>query len=132
MKSTELMEGNIVRDELTGEWMVVAEIRPVPGQKTMVGFEVIDRSKYPLPKGWKAEPIPLNREILQMAGFTMKVKDGHTEWFITIDEDREVVMLSATPYSLPYIPSMPHIKYLHQLQNLVLIVTDTQLQIKRP
>jgi hypothetical protein len=126
----ELMHGNLLRDKLTGEWLRVEEVKHVPGENPLIGFEVINRSKFPLPDGWQAEGILLTRDIMERCGFKMEVKNGRTEYTLIIDDSREVVMYAMNPYSLPYIPHMPHVKYLHQVQNLVQIMCNHTLTVK--
>lgn len=129
MQASEFMLGNICRDALTGEWLRVEEIKHIPGQNHRIGFEVINRYKFPLPDGWYAEAIPINRDIMKRAGFEMHIEDGHVEYRLNLDGEAELVLYARTPYSLPYIPSMPHIKYLHQVQNLSILMANHVLKI---
>lgn len=64
MNATELRIANLVKDELTGEFMKISDL-----SENKITAEVIDRSKYPLPLGWKIVPIPITEEILSMYGF---------------------------------------------------------------
>lgn len=129
----DLMIGNIFRDALTGEWLRVDVITRNKEGNHSVGFDVINRDKFPLPNGWYAQPVPLNRDVLtKMCGFEIKIGGTHTEYLLKIDEERDVVIFARTPYSVPGIPGMPHIKYLHQVQNLVLNMANTVLKITLP
>lgn len=65
MQISGLRIGNFLVDSLTGELLKVIEIKES-------GFttSVIDRSKFPLPKGWQAKSIPLTKDWVSKFGFT--------------------------------------------------------------
>lgn len=128
---TDLMVDNICHDVLTGEWLRVDEIIRSKEGKHNVGFEVINRDKFPLPAGWHAQPIPLSKAILEMAGFEMKIEDRRTVYTLRSAGERIIDLFGISPYSIPYVAGLPHIQYLHQLQNIVYLVSNIKLKITR-
>jgi hypothetical protein len=115
----ELRIGNLCRDRLTGTLLAVEKLT-----KLDVFYYVVDRSKYPLPVSWQAEPIPLTAELLEKCG--CKLRDGYIKnyplYSITSQNGKEQIQITG------YI-SLPQIKYLHQLQNLYFALTGEELEI---
>ena len=73
MKAENLRLGNLAQDQ-DGNELIVIELRnhPAEEKKSNISFTVVDRSKFPLPNGWKAEPIPLTEQWLARFGFEKK------------------------------------------------------------
>ena len=119
MTAKELRIGNLAQDQ-NGNILKCCELN-----KISCGFEVIDRSKFPLPFGWKAEPIPLTEEWLVRAGFekaidsNLWVNDSYYQ--LTFNSQ-----IGASLYEDEYwIKS--NIIYLHSLQNLYFALTGEEL-----
>lgn len=128
IKANELRIGNLFQDQ-NENLLKVSEIN----EENQV-FKVVDRTKFPLPNGWKAEPIPLTEEILLKCGFEKKDesyvfganKQHRLRWINKITGfEHRIVSLSynVAIYDL-------HIKYLHQLQNLYFALTGEELKIE--
>jgi len=63
MNAKDYRIGNYLHDNKTGAILIVDEI-PKENDKTVLGLLVVDRSKYPLPPGWQAEPITITAKML--------------------------------------------------------------------
>lgn len=121
IRPTDLRIGNYVMNAVSGEWMIVDEIGET------VGAILINRDKYPLPKGWRMEYIPLTPEIIERCifeyGFHVTYnKESYKEhskavfWFQRIEGYGE--------------PVTKQVVYLHKLQNIYYEHTDCELEIK--
>ena len=137
MEVRELRIGNILHDQ-NSNYLRVTDI-------TQKGFTtyVIDRSKYPLPKGWKVEPVPITEEILLKCGF-IKSDSGNyhahidTNETVLIDymhlyigEEEKYFSIEDIYRNEVYIFSGNQTpKYLHQLQNLYYFLTQKELNIE--
>ena len=89
-------------------------------------FTVVDRSKFPLPKGWKAEPIPLTEEWLLKFGFDSKTlifRNGN--FTMTWGNGGDYIDFQTIAGSY-----MIHVAHVHQLQNLYFALTGEELEIK--
>lgn len=122
MKTKEFRIGNYARNKATHELLEIVELN-----EEGIAFYVVDRSKYPLPKGWQAEPIPLTKEWLLKFAFSFYEKlsgligfelDG---WFLTEEFEFMILGLSI---------SLSKLKYVHQLQNLYFALEEKELIIK--
>lgn len=74
-------------------------------------------------------PIPLTPEILEELGF---IKRKKTEYYIVSDKDAGTILIVnviANEYSLSCFPVA--FKYVHQLQNIIHSLTNTELQWNR-
>lgn len=119
IQAKELRIGNILKDKLTGALLRVDELT-IEGK---IVTYVIDRSKYPLPKGWQITPVEISEEILLKCGFEKKVnyvkgmtiKDG-----IAFFDDNEFGHDKEDEIEC---------KHLHQLQNLYYSLTGQELTI---
>lgn len=87
-----------------------------------VVWMVVDRSKYPLPDGWKAEPIPLTEEWRIKLG----LRNGWTGHFYFYSFEGSKLEAFYRTNGSKDIP----IKYVHQLQNLYFALTGEELTIK--
>ena len=126
IQPSHLRIGNYVMDSASGEWMTVDEI----GES--VGAVLLNRDKYPLPKGWQMEYIPLTPDILEICGFE---KD---EIFFVAKEFFKIMATSEEPYCFEFeynsedvYPKKAELKYLHELQNLAFALTGKELKIKQ-
>ncbi|MBO9671946.1 MAG: hypothetical protein J7577_00765 [Sphingobacteriaceae bacterium] len=104
MKATELRIGNLLRDKLTGAILRVDELN---SEGKIVTY-VIDRSKYPLPKGWQLDYIPLTEDVFNKC---VHGQDSY-ETFKRKQSSLGDCLI-----------------YLHQLQNLVFFTTGKELEI---
>lgn len=127
----ELRLGNIVCDKVSGEWMIVDEI----GES--VGAVLINRDKYPLPKGWEMSPIPLSPEILEAAGFKKHeafTYDYYYRVFLQTDtkgcEQQSKISIGRNGTEV-FINNrwLCEVKYLHTLQNLFLSISGQELTV---
>jgi len=84
MKSTDFRIGNFAQDQ-NGNLLKVYSLT-----EEHVYYFVVDRSKFPLPEGWKAEPIPITKDWLRKLGFSNKYSEncyivdfgGNNEFFV--------------------------------------------------
>jgi len=118
MKASDLRIGNLVNDQ-NGNLLKVIGL--TTESKSLY---VVDRSKFPLPKGWKDEPIPLTEEWLKRFGFENTSSFG-TEYY---DKGKLVICQED---GLDYIEDLTNvnIKHVHQLQNLYHALTGEELKI---
>ena len=104
-----------------------------------VMYKVLDRNKYPLPDGWKAEPIPLTEEwllkfdlnngffpLLQNRDTSGTMKQLEIE-FNGIGDISLWIVDDEADLSLYH--NIEHqVKYVHQLQNLYFSLTGQELK----
>lgn len=76
MNTSEFRIGNLMQDELTGSLLRIIELT-----EDNVVTHVIDRSKFPLPDGWKMVPIQVTCDWLLKFGF---VKDVFNSFNLSI------------------------------------------------
>ena len=138
MKITEFRIGNLLQCQSDNLLMV----SNLDIQGDTIGFDVIDRSKFPLPDGWKASGIPLTKEILKRAGFSEK---GYRYGFIGIDINSGGVTTDfvltypgvlgpfqkyfAFDFEVGRLPKFVQFEYLHQLQNFFFVMTGEELTV---
>ena len=136
MKSTELRLGNYLWCKRNNAVMKVEEL----GLDDHILCYVLDRTKFPLALGWKAEPIPLTVEWLVKFGFQVRESSTCDEWYIGFNEVTHDWLFSITWLDEPELihsPNAPfyrngahHIFFVHQLQNLYFAITGEELTIK--
>lgn len=119
IKVAELRLGNYCYDSLTGEWLRVIAL-----STDNVTTSVINREKFPLPDGWKAEPIQLTEDILLKFGFENSVAYKKNGLKIGLDGDDII----HGQYSVIFEDTLVKVKYLHQLQNLYYALTGDELE----
>ncbi|WP_347216678.1 hypothetical protein [Chryseobacterium sp.] len=133
MDSKEYRIGNLLRDKVSKTILEVIKLT-----KDDVVTYVIDRSKFPLKKGWGLEPIPLNEEWLLKFDFD-KITNDEEEIFyqkgyvrISIDEyeDGWFNFRKRTPSQLWKDNLVTQIKFVHELQNLYLLIEKEELNIR--
>ena len=119
MKANELRIGNLAIDMFTKELLICCGIYCEPnGSNAKIEFSVLDRTKYPLPNGWKAEPIRLTEEWLLKFGYDLITENhyaisGHLIWIcndLFICDKNGIIL-----------------KHVHQLQNLYFALTNEEL-----
>lgn len=113
MKPTDLRIGNLATDK-EGNLLRVCGLND-----DRVDFTVIDRSKFPLPKGWKAEPIPLTKLIFIEFGFKKIGVNYELEGFV-------IWTLRSGEFVFRGINDII-IKSVHQLQNLYYRIKQKEL-----
>lgn len=128
MKASELRIGNLAQDNLTKEILICCGLEcDTDGKNSIITFSVLDRKKYPLPNGWKAEPIPLTEEWLLRLGFEKHSLNPY--WFnkgiicISIVHKVELISWDRQIFKLDI-----EINHVHQLQNLYFALTNTELE----
>lgn len=109
MKPHELRIGNLLCDEVSGEWMIVEEIG------TTIGAKVINRNKFPLPDGWRMAPIRLTAEIMGRCGFERNRLNHAAEIW---QKGCLSFRVFSAEITLEDWNGECKIEYLHQLQNL--------------
>ena len=127
INKNELRLGNFVMDVIISkEWMIVDEIGET------VGATVINREKYPLPKGWQMGPIALNEDILGKCGFEPYNDDGLLRCIGMESFTLQNRYLSENGFDAKLWNEdiMPIVTSLHQLQNLYYALTGEELTIK--
>jgi hypothetical protein len=120
MKANELRVGNLLQDKLTKSYLLVTGL--INGN---IETTVIDRSVFPLPDGWEAEPIPLTPEILVKAGSV----NGKLNKFYVSGNGNLTVEGYEADYNGLYIGNIKNI-YVHQFQNLYFASTGDELNIE--
>ena len=135
MKATEFRLTNLAQDKLTGEILICSGTScESDGRDSQIWFTVLDRSKYPLPEGWQAQPIPLTEDWLLKFGFKetfqnkdsgyieLKLWDGKNLFEVDIDDESTLFYLNNN--------RVGNIKYVHQLQNLYFALTAKELKLR--
>ena len=142
MKAKEYRLGNLAKDALTNETLICCGLNcDTDGKNTQINYSVIDRSKYPLPNGWRAEPIPLNKDWLLKFGFKRYAKEYvyyiKVDCYLTIVVDGDDFSISLLDFDIEdygersdYITPNLSTKHVHQLQNLYFALTGEELEIK--
>ncbi len=123
MKAEELRIGNLLQDKVSNTLLKVIELT----EKDVITY-VIDRSKFPLQKGWGLQPIPLTEEWLLMFGAekiyaSLYDFEGYEFGYFSFTEDGLIIVFQSQQLCEP-------IKYVHQLQNLYFALTGEELTIK--
>lgn len=118
MEAKELRIGNFAEDQ-NGNLLKVVSLN-----ETDILFKVVDRSKFPLPNGWQAEPIPITEEWLVKFGFERinEREFRHTEYFYNLERGWFGI---CEGIGMEIVFDM---KYVHQLQNLYFALTGNELQ----
>jgi hypothetical protein len=123
LNPTQFMVGNFIKDEVSGELMVVSELK-----RDEVVAVLVDRSKYPLSKGWSMAPVPLTEEWVIKFGLEKIEHSNYNEWgdesFFIIDER------GAGKWHHYSSPGTFYFQWVHQLQNLYFALTGTELTLK--
>jgi hypothetical protein len=128
MKATELRIGNLAYDKVSKELLIVCGLNcDSDGKNSKIEFSVLDRSKYPLPDGWSAEPIPLNEQWLLNFGFE---KNIYTELFKKNGHQIDLSVIKCLFYLTETADWYKEIEYVHQLQNLYHALTGEELTLK--
>ena len=135
IKICDLRIGNYLQDKVTGAYLKVTGL-----SESNIETYVIDRSKFPLPDGWKLDPIPLMPEVLEKCGFE---KQSKYEYSIEINPFGKLLIIGIYDSGIsPMIVELPElstentvsiclhsIQYLHQLMNLFYSLTGTELAV---
>jgi hypothetical protein len=121
MKANELRLGNLLQDKVTKSFLIVTDL-----SESAITTKVIDRTNYPLPDGWQAEPIYLTPEILGKAGFVyVSDKTFESKKFdIWVSEANGKYTFTGRP------DGGLLIEFTHQLQNLIFALTGEELNIQ--
>ena len=114
MKVSELRVGNLIQWESTGDIESVIDIKTLRLKNPIINNIHIKDCK----------PIPLTEEWLLKFGFVSNpYQDRYENEFIHVEcnKTRGITEL--------WIERMPHIKYVHQLQNLYFALTGQELEL---
>lgn len=114
MRSTELRIGNLFQDQ-NRFLLEVAELT----EENQV-FKVVDRSKFPLPDGWQAEPIPITEEWLVKFRFE-KVGRFYRRGAITAEVCNNFCRLCLCGKFIT------NVEFVHSLQNLYFCLSKKEL-----
>jgi hypothetical protein len=141
MKSNELRIGNLVQDQ-NGNLLKVIGL--TTESKSLY---VVDRSKFPLPQGWKDEPIPLTEDWLLKFGFEGVDYVCPENGFITKNESFEleidtysrIIIESDFSFGIESLDRKSDVIFkndildsVHRLQNLYFALTGQELEITTP
>lgn len=113
MNPKELRIGNYAQDELSKAILEVVELK-----ENDIVTSVIDRSMFPLKKGWKLGLIPLTEEWLLKLGFKYSEETECYHYYNLILNKQMVVM---------DIDTHVYLKSVHQLQNLYFAITSLEI-----
>jgi len=119
MKTNEVRVGNLLQDMKSGTIVLVSEIT-----ENTIAVEVIDRSKYPLPIGWKCGEIKLTEEWLLRFGFEKAAGQYFQNFCVLQYFDSELRLTTHQDHCLSI-----QIKFVHQLQNLYFALTGEELTL---
>lgn len=128
MKVNDFRIGNLLQTQ-DGDLLAVTELAL---EKDQIGLFVLDRSKFPLPDGWKAGPINLTELWLEKLGFKNVGLSGNVfehKKQIGIDS-RFVVEVAGYEFFAQInfeVCQFGELKYVHQLQNLYYAITGHEL-----
>ena len=127
MNANQLMLDNYLQDSVSKTILKVIEILP-----NTFSTYVIDRTKFPLKKGWKAEPIPLTKKWLLDFGF----KQNELTFSLANDEYSITIFfcdLWKFQYETPLeSASLVNDFKVHELQNLYYSLTGRFLKLVEP
>ena len=135
IKINELRIGNYLQNEIDKSLLVVCGLR-----ENEIMTTVSERSKYPLPIGWKAQPIPLTEEWLLKFGFNPAKSTPILGWYFIDTGKFEFEILFGVQrldgkrdgkYKV-YVCNnyLCDIFYIHDLQNLYFALTGEELTMK--
>lgn len=128
-QANEFRIGNLVKHPHADAWMKVLEI----GQ-TCVSIGVYKIEDVLRPED--IAPIPITAKILEKCGFEKgsNIFDLPNEFFISYNAAGLYLQVEKEKeFKSDYVCErllLPHIKYLHQLQNLVFLLTGKELEYK--
>ena len=125
MKAKKFRIGNLAKDNLTNETLICCGLNcDTDGKNIQITFAVMDRSKYPLPNGWKAEEIKITNEWLKKLGFEHDL-DSNTFSLkpITLYKQDGIFWCDILWDSID-------VKSVDELQNLFFALTRTELELK--
>lgn len=133
MEMNEFRLGNLVRDQ-QGNVMKVIEIT-----KESTIFYLLDRTKFPLPKGWQACPIELSKNIFSnIKGFQILKENSAGLQYAFLENnvfnlDLQITHFTSGNMKGKFFRNGKEIKYLHKLQNLYFELMDsTELEFIKP
>ena len=120
MRVEDLRIGNYMQDNRDGNLLMVLRLeRKAPDSShSSMGYHVVDRSKYPLKKGYLAEPIPLTEEWLIKFGFKRLGVDTFYLGSVKVHHRKRGFVL-ARRYGI--------INHVHQLQNIYFALLQKEL-----
>lgn len=124
MNARELRIGNYLQNGVSKELLKVIEVK----QDGIITY-VEDRDRFPLEQGWYAEPIPLTEEWFIKFGW--RTRDGSwyqcpfEYWNYDMQRKELTIHESSDGDSFNI-----KIEYVHQLQNVVFILTGRELEYK--
>lgn len=128
MLHKEVMLGNILQDNNKLSFLQVDQII-----ETGFSCKVLDRSVYPLKRGWKAVGVEITKEILLSIGFYNKNGSVYYTELNNYSEIRFVINEGPLMCAVSHmgVSTIIPVKYLHQLQNLYFILTGEKLDVSK-
>ncbi len=120
IKINELRIGNYLQNEIDKSLLVVCGLR-----ENEIMTTVSERSKSPLPIGWKAQPIPLTEEWLNK----FKWERVNADEFVFRNNNYFSIDSSGRLYYMDDYTAVD-IQFVHQLQNLYFALTGEELTMK--
>lgn len=117
MTNKDLRIDNLVQDQ-KGNLLKVVNITD-----RGFGCYVINRDEFPLPDGWKAEPIPLTEEWMDRFGFEKQEEYYNLEG-LKVWDDGEGNFYHINSETLT------HLYFVHKLQNWYYAVVEEELTLK--
>ena len=125
MKLGEVRAGNLAQDQQGNVLMVVG----FDVETKNVVYQVVDRSKYPLPDGWSAEPIPFDKTWLNRCGFP----ELNSTMDLLFNYDVCLTRFKNGLFILGHeLHDEKEVKFVHEFQNIVRILTGEEATILLP
>jgi hypothetical protein len=122
MKLGDVRAGNYAQDEQGNLLMVIG----FDADSKNVVYSVVDRSKYPLPDGWSANPIPMDKDWMKRCGLPTHNSTQELLWNYTMGFRRARGKLLMEDMSGNY---ERRIEFVHEYQNIVRILTGEDPEI---
>jgi hypothetical protein len=127
MKYSQFRLGNLLQDGVSKTLLKVIEV----SEKDLTTY-VIDRSMFPLEKGWFTDPIPITEEWLLKLGFITSDWDNNSSFRLMIGNNEYTMVFRKENSLVCEIGDLfvKDVLYVHQLQNIYFSLTGEELTIK--
>jgi|SRR6478735_9681148 len=126
MRPQDLRIGNLLQDRISETFLKVVQLT----EKDIITY-VIDRSKYPLEKGWSLEPIPLTKQLMFNLGFVIlpSESDKYILFYKSCEQENKTFLVECYSDEF-YTYSSFRLRYVHQIQNIYYLLIGKELTLK--